>query len=323
MGKISRLSAFFRETVRRLNFANLVVCFVLILISYQFIYPLLRMISLSMMGQEDVINPIVNWIPQSLSFGNFRLAWWVLEPIVTIFNSIWFSGLLALAQTLVAATTGYALARFAFPFKKFWFFMIIVLFILPAPIVLIPQTMMVFSVQQTLGISLIGTAWPQLLMAIGGQGVFSAILILIFYNFTKMIPPALDEAAAIDGANAVQTFWHVILKLSISTLLVVFLFSFVWNWNETYITQTFLRGQLQLVTIRLAAFEEQFRHLQVMGGGVIGGAAGEAMGEEGQRMTEALRMTGTLIAIFPLFVLYVAAQKQFIKGIENTGLTGL
>jgi len=219
MGKISRLSAFFRETVRRLNFANLVVCFVLILISYQFIYPLLRMISLSMMGQEDVINPIVNWIPQSLSFGNFRLAWWVLEPIVTIFNSIWFSGLLALAQTLVAATTGYALARFAFPFKKFWFFMIIVLFILPAPIVLIPQTMMVFSVQQTLGISLIGTAWPQLLMAIGGQGVFSAILILIFYNFTKMIPPALDEAAAIDGANAVQTFWHVILKLSIRACL--------------------------------------------------------------------------------------------------------
>jgi multiple sugar transport system permease protein len=98
--------------------------------------------------------------------------------------------------------------------------------------------MVAFTMQDSLGIQMIGTIWPQTLMAFTGQGVFSAILILIFYNFTRMIPPALDEAAAIDGANAFQTFYHIILKLSVTTILVVFLFAFVWNWNETQITTT-------------------------------------------------------------------------------------
>ena len=310
---------------KKLNYINIVIYIVLFLISYQFLYPLLRMVSFSLMSQEDVINPVVNWLPQQISFSNFATAWRVLNPRVTMFNSVWFSGALAIAQTLIAATTGYALARFEFPFKKFWFGMILVSFILPTPVILIPRTMMVASFQEaSFGFQVVGTIWPQLIMAIGGQGIFSAILILIFYNFTKMIPPALDEAASIDGASAIQTFYHIILKLSITTLLVVFLFAFVWNWNETFITNTFLRGHIQLIPQRLDAFEalfNQFAGETVQMG--TGAAAGMEMGTEQERLTEAFRMSGTLIAIMPLFVLYMLVQKQFIRGIENTGLTGI
>jgi len=302
--------------LRRLNYVNIAVYIALILISYQFLYPLLRMVSMSMMDSDDIINPAVNWIPTSLSFHNFSNAWRVLNPRTTMWNSIWFSGLLALCQTLVSATTGYALARFEFPFKKFWFFMIIASFILPLPLMMVPRVMMVDTFQRTLDFVLFGTIWPQTALAIGGQGVFSAILILIFYNFTKMIPIALDEAAAIDGASSLQTFYHVILKLSVTTLLVVFLFSFVWNWNETIVTNTFLRGILELIPHRLGRFESEFARF-------AGLATGVGAGLEEMRINEAYRMSGTLIAIFPLFVLYLAVQKQFIKGIENTGLTGL
>jgi len=276
------------------------------------------------MSEDDIINPVVNWIPQSWSFGNLQTAWRVMNPRVTLFHSVWFSGAQAFGSTLVAAMSGFALARYEFPLKRFFFLMIIVSFILPVPVLLIPRTMMAMSFNEIFQIQMISTPWPQLLLAFGGQGVFSAILILIFYNFTKMIPPALDEAASIDGANSIQIFYHVILKLSFTTILVVFLLSFVWNWNETYITNTFLRPSphgINLMPSRLEAFESLFGQFAGMGSEIQG--PGAELSPEMERLNEAFRMSGTLISIVPLFALYLLVQKHFIKGIENTGLTGL
>jgi multiple sugar transport system permease protein len=268
------------------------------------------MIMTSLMSQEDIINPTVNWLPKSGSFGNLRMALQVLDLKTTLVNSILFSTALAVCQTLVSAMTGFAFARYQFKFKNFWFIMVILTFILPTPIMLIPRTMMAVSIRETFGLQMIGTPYPQMLMALTGQGIFSAILILIFFNFFKLIPCVLDEAAAIDGADSMQIFYHIILKLSLSTILVVFLLSFVWNWNETYITNTFVRGKIPLLPPRLAMFDSIFAQY-----------AG-AQGREQQRINEAYKMSATLLSILPLFIMYIVVQRQLIKGIESAGITG-
>ncbi|MCL2127802.1 MAG: carbohydrate ABC transporter permease [Treponema sp.] len=301
-----------KRFLKRVKYVNLVIYIALILISYQFMYPLLRMVMTSLMSQEDIINPTVNWLPKSGSFGNLRMALRVLDLKTTLVNSVLFSGILAVCQTLVSATTGYAFARFQFKFKNFLFIMVILTFILPTPIMLIPRTMMAVSVREIFGIQMIGTPYPQMLMAVTGQGIFSAILILIFFNFFKLIPRALDEAAAIDGANPMQIFYHVILKLSLSTILVVFLLSFVWNWNETYITNTFIRGQIPLLPPRLAMFDSIFAQY----------ASSGSLSREQQRINEAYKMSATLISMLPLFIMYLAVQRQLIRGIESAGITG-
>jgi multiple sugar transport system permease protein len=247
-----------------------------------------------------------------MSFGNLRVALRVLELKTTLVNSIMFSGILAICQTIVSAMTGYAFARYQFKFKNFWFIMIILTFILPTPVMLIPRTMMAVSVREIFGIQMIGTPFPQMLMALTGQGIFSAILILIFVNFFKVIPRSLEEAASIDGANSMQIFYHITLKLSLSTILVVFLLSFVWNWNETYITNTFIRGQIPLLPARLALFDSIFEQY----------ASAGTIGVEQQRINEAYKMSATLISILPLFLLYLVVQQKLIKGIESTGITG-
>jgi multiple sugar transport system permease protein len=244
----------------------------------------------------------------------------VLELNTTLVNSIWFSGLLAVCQTLVSAMAGYAFARFNFKLKNFWFIMVILTFILPTPIMLIPRTMMAVTVREAFGFQMIGTPIPQMLMAVTGQGIYSAILILIFYNFFRLIPRALDEAASIDGASPMQTFYHVILKLSLSTILVVFRFSFVWNWNETYITNTFIRGRISLLPPRLAMFDSIFE--QYASAGTGGGGGGGSLNQEQQRINEAYKMSATLISILPLFIMYLVIQRQLIKGIESAGITG-
>lgn len=289
----------------------------LITISYVFLFPLIKMVSLAFMSQADIIDPEIDFVPKSPTLNNFRAALIVLDGFKSLWGSLWVSSVMAVSQVVISAITGFAFARYNFRFKNILFLMILVSFILPVPVMLVPRIMMVSEAQSSLrgvfgeNFKLFGTIYPQLIMSILGQGVNSAILILIFYNFFKMIPNVLYEAARIDGANALQQFWHITIKISVSTIIVVFLFSFVWNWNETFVTGVF-NGNFQSLPSKLAAFETDFRS-----------AAPDSAGTGGvNRVTEAYRMAATLISMIPLFIIYFAAQKQFVEGIESTGITG-
>ena len=288
---------------------KLLIYFVLICISFVFLKPIFGIISKTFMSSADVIDPAVEWLPKKFSVGNLKVAAGVLKINKTLLNSIMFSGLLSICQTVVSALTGYALSRFNFRFKHFWFVMILLAFIIPVPVLMVPRLMMFVSFQEAIKFTLIGTPIPQVLMALLGQGVYSTVLILIFNNFFNMIPHVLDEAAMIDGAGPLKVFYHVVIKMSLSTILVVFLFSFVWNWNETYITGTLLRNSIELLPSKLSLFNSEFDSMA--------SASGSAF-----KINEAYKMAATFISIAPLLVLYAFVQKRFIQGIENTGITG-
>ncbi len=287
------------------------IYFVLVCISFIYLKPILKMISMTLMSSTDVIDPSVEWIPKKLSISNLIVAAGVLDLKTTLFNSVWFSALLAISQTIVSALTGFAMSRYDFKFKKVWFILILLAFIIPVPLLMVPRLMVFLSAQNALGIKLIGTPIPQILMSISGQGVYSTVLILIFYNFFNLIPYSLDEAAMIDGASPLQVFVQIAMKLSATTVLVVFLFSLVWNWNETYITGTLVRSSIELLPPKLSAFDSIFATY-----------AASSRGNAQFRINEAYKMSATLISITPLLILYAFVQKKFIQGIENTGITG-
>lgn len=288
------------------------VYFLLICIGYIYLEPIFQMISKSLMSPSDIINPSVEWLAKTPTLENFSVAGKVLKMPKSLINSILFSAGLAILQTFVAAMTGYALSRFKFRLKNLWFVMILLAFIIPTTLLMIPRLILFITAQQGIGMQLIGTPIPQILMAVLGQGVNGTILILIFWNFFNLIPYSLDEAAMIDGAGPFQVFFHIAVKLSVSTVLIVFLFAFVWNWNETYQTSTFLGGTLDLLPAKLSVFNSQFES-----------TAASGIGQNGAyKINEAYKMAATLISIAPLLLLYACVQKQFIQGIENTGITG-
>ena len=304
------------SSVKKINFAKLkrlkavniiskfAIYFVLICIGFIFLEPIFEMISKSIMTTKDLIDPSITWIAKHATLDNFKNAIGTLDIPTSILNSIWYSALLAIAQTFVSATTGFALSRYTFRGRNFWFVMLIMAFILPVPLLTVPRIMMFSTVESILGFKLINTVVPQFLLALLGQGTYSTMLVLIFYNFFNMIPKSLDEAAMIDGAGSLKVFYHVAIRLSISTILVVFLFSFVFNWNETYTTNILTGDALELLPGRLSLF--------------YNGSTSNAVSE----LNEAIKMAATLIAIAPLLVLYACVQRQFIEGIENTGITG-
>ncbi len=291
---------------------KLVIYFLLICIGYIYLEPIFEMISKSIMSASDIIDPSIEWIALNPTLDNFGVAARVLKMPGSLINSILFSAGLAILQTIVAAMTGYALSRYKFRGKGFWFTMILLAFIVPVTVLMIPRLIIFITAQNSLGMQLIGTPIPQVLMAVFGQGVNGTILILIFWNFFNLIPYSLDEAAMIDGAGPFQVFFHIAMRLSVSTVLIVFLFAFVWNWNETYQTATYLGGTMDLLPLKLSTFDSMFSS-----------NASSGMGSEGMyKINEAYKMAATLISIAPLLLLYACVQKQFIQGIENTGITG-
>lgn len=330
---------------------KIVVYALLIGVSYIFLYPLIRMVSMSFLTQADIVNPEVDWIPTQLNFANYVVANRVLQlfpPSLATFSdnafraifgifkdggNLWKSmkntAILAIIQTVIASLTGFAFARYDFKFKKLWFAMVLISFIIPLPMVTIPRVMIFFDLQDTVWIPFINlirgtfleaifkprifnTIFPQAALTFFGQGINGAVLILIFYNFFKMIPISLDEAARIDGATSPQVFWHIYVKLVVPIIITVFLFSFVWNWNDVYSAQVYYWDKNPLITTRLGAFDSQFGDLA----GAIPGQGGEA------RLNEAYRMAATFMSILPLLIMYLFAQRKFIEGIERTGMTG-
>ena len=104
------------------------VYFVLICVGFVYLEPIFEMIAKTFMSADDIVDPSVNWVPKSLSLSNLEVAGTVLKIGPTLRNTILWAGGLALAQTLVSALTGYALSRYEFKFKAFWFVMIVLAF---------------------------------------------------------------------------------------------------------------------------------------------------------------------------------------------------
>ena len=303
---INKIKSYSFAKFKKLKAVNVIskiaIYFVLICIGYVYLKPIFEMISKSIMTTADLIDPSITWVAKHFTMSNFAGAVEALDIPTSLIGSVLFSALLAVAQTLVSATTGFALSRYTFRGRNFWYVMLILAFILPVPLLTVPRLMIFGQIKAWTGVQLIGTIWPQFLMSLLGQGTYSTMLVLIFYNFFNMIPKSLDEAAMIDGAGSLKVFYHVAVRLSTATILVVFLFSFVFNWNETYTTSTMLRSAVELLPTQLSAF----------------GSSPETQ----TAVNEAKRMAATLLSILPLLILYAVVQKQFIQGIENTGITG-
>lgn len=288
----------------------------LITISYVFLYPILKMVSISFMTSSDLVNPETVWLPKTITITNYDVAWRVLNGKVSLVNSIKYTSLLAVLQTVISALTGFAFARYEFVGKKTLFTILLFSFIIPVPILLITQYNMFNEFYRSINWTGLGkglnTYQSQIIMAAFGQGVNSAILILIFVNFFKMIPTDLYEAGKIDGANPFQLFWHITIRLSLSTIVVVFLFSFVWNWNETYVTNFLVGDGIELFTNQLGKFDSLFSSRA---------STSPYAGREVQ-LVESFKMAATVVSIIPLLIIYFVGQKSFVQGIEKTGITG-
>jgi len=277
----------------------------LVTIGFVYLYPLLFMLITSLKSPTDLLNPMVQWIPSELYFGNYAKAFRVLNYPSTLLSSTLVSVVPSLIQTVICAIVGYGLARYRFPGKHLLFVLILATFIIPPQNTVIPQML---TYRQ---FGLLGTIWALILPALSGQGFRSAIFILIFYLSFSSLPKSLEEAARLDGASDMRIFLQIAVPNAIPAYVVSAIFSIVWYWNETYLTVIFLEGGIQTLPMQLSKFVQAYENLYPPG-----------MVNIFDRLNEAVKLSGTFLNILPLLLMYFVLQRWFVESIERTGIAG-
>lgn len=283
---------------------SVIIYGLLISMGFVFILPILNMLSASFKGIEELLDPTVGYIPRNITFENYQKALQVLNFKQVIWQSLLVTVVPSILQSLSCAIVGYGFARFDFAFKKMLFAFTLITFIIPAQITLIPQYL-TFQSFDMLG-NLSALAVPALL----GQGLRSAIFILLFYQFFKMLPKSLEEAARLDGASDFKVFLKVAMPTVTPALIVTFIFSLVWYWNETYTTKLFLAGNLSTLPLELSTFTASFQQMF------------KSAGEDAQRINQGIQMAATILTILPMMCIYFVLQRWFVEGVDRSGITG-
>ncbi len=280
--------------------------------------PLLNKISLSFMQEKNLYDPTIIVVPRNWTTENYRLVASLIDYWKILFNSIWVSGLTSIL--LVASTTlaGYGFARFDFPLKRLWFACVILVIIVP------PQTISsslylnfryfdifgIFKLITGSTINLQNSIIPYILLCITGMGLKSGLYIFITRQYFRGIPKELEEAAYVDGCGTFQTFFRIMLPDARPILTTCFLFSFVWQWTDSFYSKMFL-GSTQLLSNRLPAITQLLTDYYVNIHG-----SGQPSIAYGMMMTG----TGTIMAVIPLLIVYVVSQKGFVESLSTTGL---
>jgi len=191
-------------------------------------------------------------------------------------------------QVLVAALAGYAFARLRFPGRNLVFGLFLLMLMVPSQLFLLGQ----FELMKGLG--LLST-----LPALAIPGAFSAFGTFLMRQAFMTMPKEYEEAARIDGAGTLRTFWSVMLPMARPMIAALAVLTSLYSWNDLLwpliVTPT---GDNRPLTVGLAAMQGQF------------GTDYPAL------------MAGALICTAPLVIVFVVLQRQFFAGIASSGLKG-
>ena len=289
----------------------------LISLCFVYVYPILHMAITSLKSLTDLLDPSVQWLPHEITFSNYTQALDIMGFSEHLVDTLLVTVVPALCQTASCALAGYAFARFRFKGRGILMACVLLTFIVPFPVLMVPT----YTMYSDYGI--LRTIWTMILPSSTGQGLRSAIFILIYRATYEQIPFSLDEAARVDGASETRVFLTIGVPLGLPAMITSFLFSFVWYWNETYTTSLFMGNaslgsskSISTLVMELAKFEDSYLTYLERAGGWAAKTGGANI------QNEAVTMAGTILTIAPLLIVYFCLQRYFTEAIDRSGITG-
>jgi multiple sugar transport system permease protein len=252
--------------------------------------PLVWMVSTSFKPRAWLFAPEIYWIPPVPSLVNYeRLFNNPATPILRWFiNSVYVATLVTLLILIIDALAAYAYARMEFPGRKILFTLLLATLFMPGIMFLIPNFLTVFR----LGLldNYAGVIIP------GLAGVFGVFFLRQFF---EALPKELEEAAEIDGATTLQTFFQIVLPLSKPALATLGVITFLGSWND------FLWPLLILSNRNMLTLPPGLRTLQ-----------GAYTSEYG------LMMAGAVVVAIPVLIIYIFLQRYIVESVATSGLKG-
>lgn len=286
------------------------------------LYPLVTILSKSVMGRMDLFDNTVILIPKTFTLQNYQIAGMLMNYWQALANTTWLSAMVMVLETISCLLVAYGLARFQFKLRGLFLALVVFTLIVPPQLIMVPMYVQ-FSGYDPLGLctlifggslNLIDSYLPFGLLAATAVGIKNGLFVLIFFQFFRNMPRELEEAALIDGAGAFRTFTQVMLPNARTSIVTVMLFGFLWQYNDMNYTTAFLKST--------PVFSNVYMNLDRFTMEVY-----EILGTSQYDMTVTLyaplvKSAGILMIMGPLLIVFLFCQRFFVESIERVGIVG-
>jgi len=262
---------------------------VLILSAVLVAFPFIWMIHTSFMPENEVLQFPPVWIPSHLTLQHYMDVL-TLQPFVRyVGNSFFVAAATTIGQLLTASMGAYAFARLRFPARDKLFLLYLATMMIPSQVTLIPQYVLISKL-----------GWLNSYQALIVPSLGSAFSTFLLRQFFLSIPREMEEAAKIDGAGYTRIYARIILPLAKPALATVSLLTFMGSWtNFVWPLVVVQSTDMRTVPIGLAALQQQAGISDIP-----------------------QIMAGAVVALLPMFVLFIFLQRYFVASIASSGIKG-
>jgi ABC-type glycerol-3-phosphate transport system permease component len=255
------------------------------MLALPFLLPLAWTVSTAFKPADQIYSDLMTWIPNPPTFENFTAAWQLLDFPRFIANSLLITVLSMVGALFSSSLVGYAFATLNGRGKRLLFALLLSTIMVPTTVILVP----LFLLFSKLG--WVNTFLPLIVP----QFFANAFYVFLFRQFYRSVPVSIFESAELDGCNPFQAYLRIALPLSRPALATVAVFSFIGSWNDFLGPLIYLNTTSKFtLSLGLSLFQglyyTQFQYLMPM----------------------------TLVALLPVLLLFLFAQRYLIDGIVTT-----
>ena len=263
---------------KKISVGSILVYLFLSIWAFTTIYPIIWVIQNSFKAKDKILADSFSLpVGDLFTTANYRKAFGNLNIFGAYRNSIFISMMVSLLVILLAGMAAYALARYCFRGSSFLYSMVVSAMMFPVFATIIP----VFSM---------------ILPQVAGNLAFS---IVVLSGYMKSLPLELEEAAYMEGCNAFQIYFKVIMPLTKPSFATVAIFAFLWSYNDLFTQMFFLRRPEMRTITRLL---------------------NELTSQEGTNY--GLMAAAVTLVVVPVVIVYIFLQKYIIKGMTAGAVKG-
>ncbi|MFT8788020.1 MAG: carbohydrate ABC transporter permease [Bifidobacterium psychraerophilum] len=262
-------------------------CFMLAACAFVML-PFVWMLLSSFKANNEIFMVPIRWVPETWQFEHYIQIWQKSNMLVWLLNTTLLAVVVTLLQVLTGSFAAYGFSKIHFPGRNVLFLIYVATMAVPWQAYMIPQ----FKMLSMVGLN--DTRWSIILLqAFGAFGVF------MMKQFYDTIPVELSEAARLDGMSEFGIYWRVILPLSGSSIAALAIITFTNTWNDYMGPLLYLRSpDLYTIQLGLKTFISQYD------------------------ADYSMIMTGSVLSVLPILLVFLVGQRHFVEGIATTGMKG-
>jgi len=274
---------------------NAAITLVMLALAAAMLFPILFMAASSFMGRGEILHSYgavvsgtsgmrIHLIPDFATLQGYAEVFWLTPSyLIKFWNSLLITAAIVLGQTVVACISGYGFAKFSFPFKNVFFYLLVVLMMMPLQVTLVSN----YIVLDRLG-------WIGSYAALVWPGMFAAFGVFLLTQVFSALPDELLESAKIDGANHLQILLRIVIPYSRTGIASLVILCFIDNWNMVEQPLVFLKDRTMYpLSVFLASVNTQALDIAFVCG---------------------------LLTMLPAVLLFLHLKDALIQGIEYSNL---